>query len=199
MKKMAFAAVALTMGATPAMAQEISPLAGFKVMGIAGVDSVDYENIGTSDTAVLYGAAVNYDADLGSVILGGEAEITDSGNSERADNVFIPGDSFELRADRDLYVGARVGIPLTIDRDSMFYVKGGYTNARLEAEYNDGVNTTEDGENLDGYRVGVGFELLAAQKIPLRLEYRYSDYGELGNTGVDYSRHQFVAGIGYKF
>jgi outer membrane immunogenic protein len=115
------------------------------------------------------------------------------------------GDSAGLRTDRDLYIGARVGV--AVRPSTLLYVKGGYTNARFKTIYNDGAgNTLNFGNTTDGYRIGAGIE----QKFNLfgpsgfvKAEYRYSNYRNLNvgstNVDIDLDRHQVVAGVGVRF
>jgi outer membrane immunogenic protein len=77
------------------------------------------------------------------------------------------------------------------------YVKGGYTNARVSAKARlSGVNYSAS-ENLDGWRLGGGAEA-ALRRFRVRLEYRYSDYGQFiyqgVQTGLKVRRHQVVLG-----
>ncbi len=197
---MAMAAASLSM---PAHAQS-NPFTGPWVMGIVGLDSVEAELGGQSGSTedFLFGAAVGYDLDLGGVILGGEAELSDSSVSESASDIVAFGDTLTVAADRDIYVGARLGVPVA--PEALLYAKGGYTNAKIKGIYDDGAGTrTRDSETIDGFRLGAGAEFIASGNFLLRVEYRYSDYGDLSaggfNTGIGVSRHQGVVGFGLRF
>lgn len=203
----------------PAMAQNADdPFTGFRAEVVAGIDasragsSVDNdinENDDQSIDGLVYGAAVGYDYNAGGIIVGVEAELTDS----TADTEFDDGD-FEgfglgdVDTGRDIYVGARVGA--LVSPQAMVYAKGGYTNAR----YN--LNSSFDGEEFneridtDGYRLGAGLEYAFGTNTFAKLEYRYSNYSdaeldfegeapdiELGD--IDTDRHQVVAGFGFRF
>src|SRR3546814_4492341 len=76
-----------------------------------------------------YGVGIGYDIAVGGAVLGVEAELTDStAKSDRHSYV----DDFgfgRVDAGRDIYVGARAGILAT--PSMLVYVKGGYTNEKL--------------------------------------------------------------------
>jgi len=193
--------------AVPAMAQEAAPFTGPHIEALAGYDALGAGNADLDDSAdgFLYGVGLGYDFQIGGVIAGIEGEYSDSTTRVRGTDVVAIGDSARLNTDRDLYVGGRLGF--AVAPSTMLYVKGGYTNARIEARYNDGLgNTINDGTTLDGYRVGVGIE----QKFNLfgpsgfvKAEYRYSNYRNLdvGNSDVetDLDRHQALIGVGVRF
>jgi len=194
--------------AVPAFAQgELVPFerptfTGFTATALVGVDVVRADD-GTdseSENGVAYGGAVGYDLGLGHFVFGVEAELADSSTETTETSVITAGDSFTLKADRDIYVGARAGV--RAGSNVLLYVKGGYTNARIKAVYTSGATTVSASDELDGFRVGAGGEV-AFGKVFGRLEYRYSDYGEFSfqgtPTGVSVTRHQVLAGIGYRF
>ena len=200
MKKFAFAAAALlATAATPAFAQSgatvyVGPVVGYDSVKIS--DGTDSE----SDDGILYGVTAGVDFDLGPGMFAGlEAELTDSGVSERLDNVLIPGDQVRVEAGRNIYVGARLGASVG---SAKVYVKGGYANGKIEGSYDDTVLVISDSDTLDGWVLGTGaqFEL---SPFVLRVEYRYTDYSDIEafgvNTGLGVSRHQVVAGALFAF
>lgn len=177
MKTVIFAAMTAALAiSAPAFAQD-STFVGPRAEAIVGYDAVktNSNGLGTPD-GFMYGAALGYDFNLGSVIAGVDAEITDS----TVKRSFAGG---SIKADRDLYIGARVGMP--IGDTALAYVKAGYTNARFSAL---GV-----GENGDGVRVGAGLEYKLAANLYVKGEYRYSNYQD------DVERHQVVGGVGLRF
>lgn len=202
LKKMITAALATTLFAVPAHAQDSSGLAGFKLGAVAGYDSVKLELDGESGSkgGFAYGLTASYDVDLGGAILGIETEISDSTAEESISDVLVAGDQASLVTGRDLYVGARIGFAAS--DNVLLFAKGGYTNARVKLKYNDGTISFTEGDNLDGYRLGGGAEYVSGP-IFGRLEYRYSDYGEYSYagvaTGLKASRHQVVFAGGYRF
>lgn len=207
MRTIFLGALAASAIATPAAAQEAAPFTGAHVEALAGYDALGAGNdeLDNSKDGFLYGVNAGYDFQFGGVIAGIEGEFTDSTTKIRANDIDVVGDSVRLNTDRDLYVGGRLGF--AVAPSTMIYAKGGYTNARIEARYNDGAGASfRDGTTLDGYRIGAGVE----QKFNLfgpsgfvKAEYRYSNYRNLdvGNADVntDIDRHQVLAGVGIRF
>jgi outer membrane immunogenic protein len=132
---------------------------------------------------------------MGGAVVGVEAEASDSTVDECVSDVTLVGDQLCADAGRDLYVGGRVGA--VVSPNVLLYGKAGYTNARLSLDYDDGTVATaadfEEGENLDGLRVGGGVEVGLSSNVYAKTEYRYSNYEQ----GFD--RHQVVAGLGVRF
>ena len=208
--------------ATPALAQEGSPAASFagpKVEAILGYDhnrSGSTKDIDTnadikqSIDGLLYGAAVGYDAAVGTnLTIGAEAELTGStakwDNNNGVPNTFNLG---RVKAGRDIYVGGRVGY--AISPVTLIYLKGGYTNARYNLLGTDGSVSERQRLDTDGYRVGAGVEQKFGENMYGKIEYRYSRYGKgefdfNGNTpdssrfNLDTDRHQVVVGVGMRF
>ena len=79
---------------------------------------------------------------------------------------------------------------------TLAYLRGGYTNARVETNVTNGSTQLSDNGNRNGWSIGAGIERLILQNISGRLEYRYSDLGE-GDGSFD--RHRVLAGIAYRF
>src|SRR5690606_36597005 len=129
----------------PAMAQDDSSFSGPWIAGVAGYDinkagssQDDGVNADLDQNAegLAYGVGSGYDVDMGGVVLGAEAELTDStADSDYSD----PYTNFGLGtvdAGRDIYVGARAGFKAT--PSTLVYAKGGYTNARFNFIGTDG-------------------------------------------------------------
>lgn len=207
--------------ATPALAQgegSTSTFTGPRVEAILGYDitkagsSVDDDLNQDNDESMeglLYGVGVGYDIDLGGVVVGAEGELTDSTAKTKYEAGDFEGFGYgNVKAGRDLYVGARVGAKVA--SNALVYVKGGYTNARLNIRSNDGTTEYREKFDLDGWRVGAGAEVALNNNVYTKLEYRYSNYskGEIDFDGtlpdsdrfsVDTDRHQLVAGVGVRF
>lgn len=209
--------------AAPAAAQEDR---GFNGPWVAGVGGFDKNKAGStidddaedddgifednqSANGIVYGAAAGYDVDLGTMVIGAEAELTDStADSDFAD----PATDFGLGsvdAGRDIYVGARAGFKVT--PNTLLYAKGGYTNARFNYIGSDGTTDYEQNLDTDGWRIGGGVEQKLGGNAFAKLEYRYSNYkeGEIDfeaegiadsdQFDIDTDRHQVVAGVGWRF
>ena len=202
--------------ASPALAQEAAPtFTGPRVEAILGYDhtgagsSVDNDNDRTDQSidGLLYGVGAGYDVNLGSAVVGVEGEYTDStSKSSRTDftDQFCCG---RVKQGRDLYVGARAGI--LANPNTLVYVKGGYTNTKLDVLAGDTNQETSTNFKLDGWRIGAGVERAINANTFAKLEYRYSKYEDAhidfanGATsdefGIDTDRHQVVASLGWRF
>lgn len=207
--------------AAPVMAQDAAPVvpfSGFHVEGLIGYDvtkagsSVDDDVNEDNDQSIdglAYGVGAGYDLRMNNWVVGPEAEVTWS----TAKTKFNDGD-FEgfgignVKANRDLYIGARLGYVVT--PSTMIYAKGGYTNAKFDVRNSVGTIDTKRDIDTDGWRIGAGVEQAVGSNAFVKLEYRYSNYskGELdysndwqdGNRfDLDLDRHQVVAGFGVRF
>ena len=191
--------------AAPAHAQEASNFGGFKLGVVAGYDkvSLEYEDVSVRDDGVLYGVTTGYDLDLGSAVIGLELEASDSSTKQRFADLLVAGDNAKLAAGRDLYVGARIGIP--VSPNLLIYAKGGYVNGRVKLTYDGGPDLdliATDSDTLGGWRLGGGVEFVNPTHFA-RIEYRYSDYGSYKitdiDTGIDVTRQQVSVTGGFRF
>ncbi|MGB3797021.1 MAG: porin family protein [Alteraurantiacibacter sp.] len=219
------ASASATALAVPAAAQDNSAFTGPRIEGIAGYDiskagsSVDNDLNDEDDQSIdgfMYGVGIGYDVAVGGIVLGAEAELSDS----TAKTEVVDGDledlgfGAELDTGRDLYVGARAGV--LAGENLLVYVKGGYTNARFNLLADNGVDEIETDLDLDGWRVGAGAEYAMSENTFVKLEYRYSNYsegefdfndddffdddtGESDRFDADLDRHQVAVGFGYRF
>ena len=142
-------------------------------------------------------------------VVGLEAELTDSTAKTGYTNGDFEGFGFgNVKAGRDLFLGARVGAKVA--PDLLLYAKGGYTNAKLNILSNDGTTEYNEDFDLDGWRAGAGVEYAINSNTFMNVEYRYSNYskGEVDFDGslpdsdrfdVDLDRHQIMAGVGVRF
>ena len=175
------------LAAVPAMAQDAGPAQafdGFHVEGLAGYD------ITKAGSSVDDDSNIDNDQSIDGALFGVGAGY---------DNV---------KTNRDLYVGARVGY--VVSPRTMVYAKGGYTNAKFDVRNGDGSVETNTDIDADGWRIGAGVEQAVSNNVFAKLEYRYSNYekGELDYRGdipdgqrfdLDLDRHQIVAGVGVRF
>jgi len=193
MRKYVFAMALATAAATPALAQDATPFSGLRAEGLVGYDTTDVE--GESSDGITYGAQVGYDVQTRGAVFGAEGEIADSTVDECVQDVDVTGDELCASAGRDLYIGGRAGA--VVSPNMLVYGKAGYSNARVNLDYEDGTAGDtldfEEGENLDGVRVGGGVEVALGPNSYAKTEYRYSNYEQ----GFD--RHQVVAGFGFRF
>lgn len=211
----ALVAVIGTFAASPVAAQQAAP-GGFRVGVIGGLDilrpgSTEDSDVEGDDQSVhgfLYGVEAGYDVPVGGLVLGVEGEWSDSTGRTRTNrrdpDFFGYG---EVSTGRDLYVGGRLGIAAS--PATLVYVKGGYTNSRLNVLAASGDVETDDQFRLDGWRIGAGLEQSIGSKTYAKIEYRYSNYTDAdfrfndgatsGKFEVDTDRHQIVAGVGVRF
>jgi len=218
--KYLLAAGSLLAVSTPAMAQNYDDtFTGFRLEALAGFDAntagsdvdddIDEDNDQTSE-GLAYGAAVGYDYNAGPVVVGVEAELTDStAETDVVDGDFEGFGLGDVETGRDIYVGARVGALIT--PDALLYAKGGYTNARYDIESSFDGEEFRQSVDADGFRVGAGAEYAFGANTYAKLEYRYSNYSDaeldfedddlddvdLGE--IDLDRHQVMAGVGFRF
>lgn len=200
-KLFAAALIASSAVAAPAFAQDSDKsFSGPRVEAIVGWDHVkDDSSYHASNDGVTYGGAIGYDYQIGHTVIGVEGEITGASTKDTASGVLVAGDSLRVKADRDLYVGGRLGF-VAAPR-TLIYAKAGYTNAGFDTRYSAGGTTPIDfheKDKLDGWRLGAGAEYKINDRVYLKGEYRYSDYGSEDN-GIDAKRHQVVGGVGVRF
>ena len=179
MKKLTIAALAAAAAVLPAAAH-----AQAYVQVETGLDAVDL-NPG-KDEGVLYGVSAGYEVPLGNNLFAAvEAGLSDSSTKEC---VRINGERDCIKSGRDISATLRLGTSLS--ETSKLYALGGYTNARVKATY---AGETYDAVNLDGFRLGAGYQHNFGQNLFGKIEYRYSNY----EHGVE--RHQGVVAIGAQF
>ena len=190
----AFASVAvLAAAAAPASAE------GFRAEIHGGWDHVRADdNVGInnndSDSGIVYGIGAGYDfADRSE----GRARPRPQRRPELDGRVrvaasFFADDRACLDAGRDLAAAVRLGYKVS-ERGTL-YALAGYTNARFRFDYTTPAGvTTRDGRNLDGFRLGAGYQHDFGKHMYAKAEYRYSNYE------ADVTRHQALIGVGVKF
>lgn len=193
--------------ATPALAQEEQAAFNGPYVGVyAGYDNVTIKeeapNGGSANKGgVAFGGIFGYNVDMGSTLLGIEAEIGEASTKESEKDFIDAGDEVSLSANLDLFIGARIGFKPS--GNTLVYLKGGYAQTKFKAAYFDGTTTYSETADLGGYRLGAGVEFKVSERISLRGEYRYSDFGEWvyqgTPTGLGARRHQVVLGVSSRF
>jgi outer membrane immunogenic protein len=188
----ALASVAvLAAAATPASAE------GFRAEIHGGWDHVRADNGGInnddSDSGIVYGIGAGYDFAIApKVELGLDLSADLSTMEECETSVVLPGDRACLDAGRDLAAAVRLGYK--VSPRGTIYALAGYTNARFRFDYTTPAGvTTRDGRNLDGFRLGAGYQHGFGEKAYGKVEYRYSNYE------ADVTRHQVLLGVGLNF
>lgn len=188
MRSFVFAALLAATAGVPAMAQDVAsaPFTGLRVEGLLGGDRLQN---GGHDDAIMYGVGAGYDLQMGGLLVGVEADITDS-DARQCYGVSI-GNGICASTGRDIAVGGRVGTVL--GGRTLLYAKAGYTNARVKLAVETPSATFTSREELDGIRVGAGAEYALSQNTFLKAEYRYSNYEQ------GFERHQALGGFGVRF
>ncbi len=193
MRIFSMAILAAATCATPAFAQDSDSFTGPSISVFSGMEQVNTD--GPDESGIIYGVTAGYDIDLGKGVIGIELEAAESNTDYCETAVVVASDTLCSKAGRDLYAGARAGIK--IGGSSLAYVKGGYTNARVNVDYVGGAAAPtvnySDHDDLDGFRVGAGAEHRLASGVTVKVEYRYSNYEQ------DVSRHQGLIGVGFRF
>jgi outer membrane immunogenic protein len=193
-KKVALFASAIALAALAAPASAAVTTGG-RVEGIIGWDRgvVDLEDFGADErlkaSGIVYGVGVGYDFAFGQTAsFGIDLEASDATTDmDLTDGV----DSAELSIGRDLYVGGRITTALSDNVN--LYFKAGYTNARIKGTTDIGGVVTSESANADGARGGVGVQFGFGANTYIGGEYRYSNYE------ADFSRHQAVGTLGFRF
>jgi outer membrane immunogenic protein len=163
MRKIALLAALAAFSAAPAYAS-----------GEARVEAqLGYDDIG-GESGVTYGTVLGYDMDIGSTaFVGVEVGFAETSIEE-----------LDVKAGRDLSAGVRFGVEVS-ERGKLYGLVG-YSNQRFSAP---GFAS----ENIDGIRVGVGYQHDISKNLYGKVEYRYTNY----ELGVD--RQTVVAGLGARF
>ena len=184
--------IAAFLAAAPAAAQDNRPAwQGFHVEALVGLDHTIHQHGG----GVVYGMGGGYDLQAGRMVLGIDAEATDSTYTGCVVDVISANDRLCASPRRELSISLRAGI--LVSPNVLLYAKGGYANARFHVDYDDGTpagtNNFNFSQNLDGIRVGGGAELRVSRTAFIRVEGRYSDYRHGSGRG------QAVAAFGFRF
>ena len=186
----AFGFVPMLFGASSALADDFT---GPRVEVRAGWDNADAGDRDPKADGVAYGIAAGYDFALtNNVIAGAEVGVDLFDNDTRQ----VSGNTTtDASAERDIEIAARLGYKF--GDNVLVYTKAGYSNARFEEVLTVGGTTgstrTEISDELNGIRVGGGFEVAISNGLFAKTEYRYTNYEK------DVTRHQVMAAVGYRF
>ncbi|MES2444899.1 MAG: hypothetical protein V4574_18910 [Pseudomonadota bacterium] len=211
MKKFIVASAMALTAATPAFAQdygsdapatrEKSAFEGVSIAALFGEDVLTIQENNQADTErdIMYGGSIGYDHQVGNVLIGVQAEITQSQAAFKVDDLLVAGDHFRSEAGRDIYGGVRVGFG---GRKAMIYAGAGYVSSQLTSVYTAGASTLKETETKGGFRVSMGGEY-QVKRLFGRLEMRYQDLGDYtvftSPTGFARTHLQVLAGVGVRF
>ncbi len=163
-----------------------------------------------SDDGIAYGLELGYDyQSRGGFVAGiyGGADFSSAGRCGE-----VVGDDLAcIEPGRNFTLGARAG--WAIADSVLVYAKGGYSNGRVRFDYDADVEDDDNDaialrRNRNGWHVGGGFEVALSRNLYAKAEYTYTDYSRLSivdpeDEDVTYrvgaSRHQAIAGIGFRF
>lgn len=181
----ALASVAVLAAAAPASAE------GFRAEVHGGWDHA--RAAGEGDSGIVYGIGAGYDFAIApKVELGLDLSADLSSLEECEGSTILPNDQACIHAKRDLAAAVRLGYK--VSPRGTIYALAGYTNARFRFDYTTPAGVTaRDSRNLDGFRLGAGYQHGFGEKAYGKVEYRYSNYE------ADVSRHQVLLGVGMNF
>lgn len=170
-------ATAAMLAVLPAAANaQDSAFEGPRVGAIVGIDETDAAPGLGARSGLLYGVQLGYDRDFGGFVLGAEADIA-------ASDARTETPTFTSNADR--YVSAAVRAGFKLADPLLVYARSGVANARI--------STSLGRFDQTGFTVGGGAEYAVTDRLYLRGEYRYSDYGSTLRG------QQYMAGLGFRF
>ena len=195
------AAIAAALLTPAAYAQEAQPAhpgrdaaaqSGFRIEALGGFDTDGYEN------GTLYGGRIGYDFRVDRrLLIGVDAEYSDVTTDQHLALTTTTGLTAEDGP--EYYVGARA--TFVVSSRLRLHGAGGYTRTREGYFYQSDPNPAPFGtiaagrESFDGFRFGLGGQVLLGRNAFLGAEYRYSNYG--GAFARD--REQVVGSIGFRF
>lgn len=185
------ARVAALAAASITTAAHAGDISGPRAELLVGYDhvSMGFDEDSANANGVAFGGGIGYDVALASrVSVGVDGEITGSSSKYTETNPLY---SLGIKYGRDLYAGGRVTFQAS--KNVNLYAKVGYTNTRVKFNGEDAFDRFERSENYNGVRAGVGAQVRVSGPLYGALEYRYSNYE------ANLSRHQVLAGIGYRF
>lgn len=164
------------------------------------------------DSEVSFGGEIGFDADLGGFVIGAYAgaDFSDAAEGFNFDTATTPQPRILLEADRNYYVGARVGF--VAGGRALIYGKGGFSRASLDESNPSGVARTINfptGEDeFDGYHFGGGVELALTEMLYVRADYTHTRYDSLDlpvqptpaqTLELSFNRNQVTGAIGIRF
>lgn len=176
--------------------------------GKSRFDAAGFDLGNVKPDGFLGGLYAGYNFDLGnSVVLGIDGDITYNNLKDSASLFDDEGDtgvSLESKLRWSGAVRARAGY--AVDR-FLPYIAGGVAFGSVKNTLDDGVESVSQSKTLTGWTAGAGIDYAATDNVIVRLEYRYTDYG---NKNYDFGfaddsvRNKFKTnevrlGVAYKF
>jgi outer membrane immunogenic protein len=194
------AATVVTVVGTPAVAQEFDgPFVGVQ----GGYEQTEAANPTTELGILSYddktesftgGLFAGYDKQIASNFVLGVGGSFDLSTNDKM-NGLIGGNLASIDPEWSIDLTARAGF--MPDPESLLYVRGGYTHAQVETNTAGAANSEViSDEGRDGWTVGAGYERKLLDNIYGRIEYRYADLSDGGDT---WDRHRALMGVSYRF
>ncbi len=174
MRHFVTAAILIALSAPAAGAE---PFAGPRVALLGGLDRTDAAPGAGASDGFFYGGQLGYDVALDSFVLGAEADVGASTANGRVGAV---------RSEQGVFATAAVRVGLPIGSGLLPFARAGYA-------YNEVDRSGAADLSSSGYTAGAGLEYAAGERLFLRGEYRYSDYGDRLRG------QQFLLGTGLRF
>jgi outer membrane immunogenic protein len=146
------------------------------------------------------------------ILVGIEGEWNSIDADDTVDNVRMVAPGFTVNVEQNWEAAARLRLGM-VRGDFLPYVTGGIAWSNVE------VNTYENGgtvprlrkaeATLSGWTVGTGIEMEITQNLHGRIQYRYSDYGDVkflssgrsqeGPATENFKSHMMTVGVSYRF
>jgi outer membrane immunogenic protein len=167
-------------------------------------DAIDYGSISMSPDGFIGGIYAGYNFVAGeNVVLGIDADITYSGLEESYSQ---RGDVNAAAIDSELRWSGAVRARLGYAADRFLpYIAGGVAFGQVKNQVYVNSLSWDDDQTLTGWTIGAGVDYAMTDNVILRLEYRYTDYGDkdfsFDGAGVrnDFTTNDIRLGIAYKF
>ena len=154
-------------------------------LGVAPIDE--------KKESVTGGMFAGYDKTInGRLVVGAEVGL-DFASADQI-QTSVAGNSYSIDPKYSFDLTARAGY--LVNPQTLIYVRGGYTNARVRTTVTNAAATASASDNRDGWLAGAGLERQITQNVSARVEYRYSKFSE--DDGMD-QRHRVLAGLSYRF
>ena len=211
MKKLLLLGIAALTFSTQAAAQDFG---GVRVEGRVGYQSVNLEadfedededlSGDESEGGLTYGAEIGFDLQATPGFLVGAYAGYALSNVERCGEVFGD-DEGCLEAGRTITLGVRAGVP--VGAAALVYAKAGYSDTKVKVRYEGLGGLIDDfelSESGGGLHAGAGLELALGTNLYVKGEYvftkssgNFEDFGTAAELDAD--RHEFTAGLGFRF
>ncbi|MQM38787.1 hypothetical protein KBTX_02807 [wastewater metagenome] len=119
----------------------------------------------------------------------------DAASSSSDTSISTGSDNLKIDAQEEYGIDARLGRQLA--NGVLLYGIAGWQQTNFELT----VNGNSDDDDFNGFRFGVGIDIVAGERLFTRLEYTQAVYDKesYGDTEVDPQAQGFNIGVGYRF